>query len=162
MLLTETKTYKQSDSIHTTDYFGELVELLDNISHSHYASNLEFKKNGRENLTLMINGNSTCNHGRKASRYGTTNLVWITCPYHYVLVLLKYGGVPDYNKSWGADTGTVGLWSTLIVALLTVLGRWKAAIVSHPLPHIPILGSSSSAANKDMVSKILTNGGKTF
>ena len=28
----------------------------------------------------------------------------------------------------------------------------------NPLPHMPILGSSNSAANKDMVSKILTDG----
>ena len=28
----------------------------------------------------------------------------------------------------------------------------------NPLPHMPILGSSYSAANKDMMSKIWTNG----
>ena len=28
----------------------------------------------------------------------------------------------------------------------------------NPLPHMPILGSSKSAANKDMMSYILTNG----
>ena len=28
----------------------------------------------------------------------------------------------------------------------------------NPLPHMPILGSSNLAANKDMMSKILTNG----
>ena len=28
----------------------------------------------------------------------------------------------------------------------------------NPLPHMPILGSSNSAANKDMMSKILING----
>ena len=28
----------------------------------------------------------------------------------------------------------------------------------NPLPDMPILGSSTSAANKDMMSKILTNG----
>ena len=28
----------------------------------------------------------------------------------------------------------------------------------NPLPHMPILGSSNSAANKDMKSKIWTNG----
>ena len=28
----------------------------------------------------------------------------------------------------------------------------------HPLPHMPILGSSNSAANKNMMSKIWTNG----
>ena len=31
-----------------------------------------------------------------------------------------------------------------------------------PLPHMPILGSSSAAANKDMMSKILTNGYTIF
>ena len=31
-----------------------------------------------------------------------------------------------------------------------------------PLPNKPILGSSNSEANKDMVSKILTNGGRIF
>ena len=30
------------------------------------------------------------------------------------------------------------------------------------LPHIPILGSSNLAANKDIMSKILTNGDTTF
>ena len=33
---------------------------------------------------------------------------------------------------------------------------------SNPLPHMPILGSSNSAANKDMMSKILTNGDTIF
>ena len=28
----------------------------------------------------------------------------------------------------------------------------------NPLPHMPVLGSSNSAANKDMMSKIWTNG----
>ena len=32
----------------------------------------------------------------------------------------------------------------------------------NPLPHMPILGSSNSAANKDMMSKILTNGDTIF
>ena len=32
----------------------------------------------------------------------------------------------------------------------------------HSLPHIAILGSSSSAANKDMMSEIWTNGDKIF
>ena len=31
-----------------------------------------------------------------------------------------------------------------------------------PLPHMPILGSSNSEANKDMLSKILTNGDAIF
>ena len=30
----------------------------------------------------------------------------------------------------------------------------------NPLPHMPILGSSNSAVNKDMVAKIWTNGDK--
>ena len=28
----------------------------------------------------------------------------------------------------------------------------------NPLPHMPIIGSSNSAANKDMIAKIWTNG----
>ena len=32
----------------------------------------------------------------------------------------------------------------------------------NPLPHMPILGSSNSAANKDMMSKILSNGDTIF
>ena len=32
----------------------------------------------------------------------------------------------------------------------------------NPLPHMPSFGSSNSAANKDMVSKILTNGDTIF
>ena len=32
----------------------------------------------------------------------------------------------------------------------------------NPLPHMPILGSSNSATNKAMMSKILTNGGTMF
>ena len=31
-----------------------------------------------------------------------------------------------------------------------------------PLPHMPTLGSSNSAANKDIMSKILTNGDTIF
>ena len=32
----------------------------------------------------------------------------------------------------------------------------------NPLPHMPILGSSNSAASKDMMSKIWTNGDSVF
>ena len=32
----------------------------------------------------------------------------------------------------------------------------------YPLPDMPIIGSSNSAANKDMMSKILTNGDTIF
>ena len=32
----------------------------------------------------------------------------------------------------------------------------------NPLPHMPIFCSSNSAANKDMMSKILTNGDTIF
>ena len=32
----------------------------------------------------------------------------------------------------------------------------------NPLPRMPILGSSNSVANKDMMSKIWTNGNTTF
>ena len=38
--------------------------------------------------------------------------------------------------------------------------RGLTHILLNPLPHIPILGSSNSAANKDMMSKILTYGDK--
>ena len=31
-------------------------------------------------------------------------------------------------------------------------------VVFNPLPHVPISDSSNSAANKDMMSKIWTNG----
>ena len=34
----------------------------------------------------------------------------------------------------------------------------KGSYSFNPLPHMPILGSSNSAANKDMISKIWTNG----
>ena len=34
--------------------------------------------------------------------------------------------------------------------------------VLNPLPHMPILGSSTSAANKDMMSKIFMNGDTIF
>ena len=36
------------------------------------------------------------------------------------------------------------------------------SIVFNPLPDMPILDSSSSAADKNMMSKILTNGGYNF
>ena len=32
----------------------------------------------------------------------------------------------------------------------------------NPLPHMPILGLSNSAGNKDMMSKLLTNGDTIF
>ena len=35
-------------------------------------------------------------------------------------------------------------------------------IFVNPSPHPPILGSSNSAANKDMMPKILTNGDAVF
>ena len=35
-------------------------------------------------------------------------------------------------------------------------------ILFNRLPHLPMLGSSNSAANKDMMSKILTNGDTVF
>ena len=34
--------------------------------------------------------------------------------------------------------------------------------IFNPLPHVPILSSSSSAANKDMMSNILTTGDTIF
>ena len=34
----------------------------------------------------------------------------------------------------------------------------KQILIFNPLPHMPILGSSNSAANKDMTSKTWTNG----
>ena len=34
----------------------------------------------------------------------------------------------------------------------------KREILFNPLPYIPILGSSSSTANKNLMSKIWTNG----
>ena len=37
---------------------------------------------------------------------------------------------------------------------------WLAHL--NPLPHMPISGSSNSAANKDMMSKLLTNGNTIF
>ena len=38
-----------------------------------------------------------------------------------------------------------------------LLVKSHAAFCINPLPDVPILGSSNSAANKDVVSKILTN-----
>ena len=35
---------------------------------------------------------------------------------------------------------------------------WTSTKFINPLPHIPILGSSNSAAQKNMMSKIWTNG----
>ena len=35
---------------------------------------------------------------------------------------------------------------------------WCRILSIDPLPHMPILGSLNSAANKDMMSKIWTNG----
>ena len=35
-----------------------------------------------------------------------------------------------------------------------LIGQGHGNIYLNPLPHIPILGSSNSAANKEMVSKI--------
>ena len=32
------------------------------------------------------------------------------------------------------------------------------SVFVNPLPHVPILGSSNSAANKDMMAKVWTNG----
>ena len=36
-----------------------------------------------------------------------------------------------------------------------IVGKEKMLV--NPLPHMPILGSSNSVANTDMMSKILTN-----
>ena len=41
-------------------------------------------------------------------------------------------------------------------------GHAMDTISINPLPHMPILDSSNSAANKDMMSKILTNGDTIF
>ena len=35
-------------------------------------------------------------------------------------------------------------------------------LCNNPLPDVPILGSSNAAANKDMMSKIFTNGATIF
>ena len=37
-----------------------------------------------------------------------------------------------------------------------------SVLCGNPSPHTPILGSCNSAANKDMMSKILTNGHTIF
>ena len=44
--------------------------------------------------------------------------------------------------------------------IVTVVKRLVA--YNNPLPHMPLLGSSNSASNKDMMSIILTNGCKIF
>ena len=36
--------------------------------------------------------------------------------------------------------------------------KQEILVISNPLPHMQILGSSNSAANEDMMSKIWTNG----
>ena len=45
---------------------------------------------------------------------------------------------------------------------VSIINRKQIKIKEHaqlkPLPHMPILGSSNSAANKDMISLILKNG----
>ena len=43
------------------------------------------------------------------------------------------------------------LWSFLVLISQTI-------VFLNPLPHMPILGSSNSVANKNMMSKIWTNG----
>ena len=42
---------------------------------------------------------------------------------------------------------------------LQMLSVWTSV---NPLSHMSILGSSNSAANKDMMSKIMTNGGYNY
>ena len=44
---------------------------------------------------------------------------------------------------------------------LTRLSKTDLRLLNH-LPHMPILGSFNSAANKNIMSKILTNGGHSF
>ena len=44
---------------------------------------------------------------------------------------------------------------------LTRLSKTDLRLLNY-LPHMPISGSSNSAANKNIMSKILTNGGKNF
>ena len=41
--------------------------------------------------------------------------------------------------------------------MLTIWTSLKLCGLEKSLPHMPILGSSNSAANKDMMSKIWTN-----
>ena len=53
------------------------------------------------------------------------------------------------------DSSSKGLFISSIV-----IGYYSN--LPYPLPHTPILGSSSSAANKDIMSKILTNGDTIF
>ena len=51
------------------------------------------------------------------------------------------------------------------IFFLRAVKTWYCVVKSagiNPLPHIPILGSSNAAANKDMMSKILTNGDTIF
>ena len=47
-------------------------------------------------------------------------------------------------------------WALLGLSGITTLGS-KDKNPFNPLPYMPILDSSNSAANKDMMSKILTN-----
>ena len=45
-----------------------------------------------------------------------------------------------------------------MIKMTGVLEQKSEVIVFNPVPYMPILGFSNSAANKDMMSKIWTNG----
>ena len=67
---------------------------------------------------------------------------------------------------------TVSVWTTVkfchevkhLKAIMkntfTIVGKFLK--VHNPLPHVPILDSSNSAPNKDMMLKIWTNGDTVF
>ena len=48
------------------------------------------------------------------------------------------------------------------MSYINALSILRVSVLFNLLPHMPILGSFNSAANKDMMSKILTNGDTVF
>ena len=54
--------------------------------------------------------------------------------------------------------GAFSLDQSKISSYGTGLTLYHTILTFNPLPHIPVLGSSNSAANKDMMAKIWTHG----
>ena len=61
-----------------------------------------------------------------------------------------------------AVSGTLVFHKHILLILSTKANQMKSVLPFNPLPHMSVLGSSNSAANKDMMAKIWTNGEYNF
>ena len=85
-----------------------------------------------------------------------TGLITLSSLYIHFNTLKTKAVGKHCEKRWNCSKWAISPFSTNVFYVICILKSF------NPLPYMPILGSSNSAANKDMMSKILTNGNTNF